>query len=173
MRVQFYAAVLLGLATANAVVLQNEDDFDNEVASEYEFSQLDLESSIKNKGETDTAAEGEGEAGADADASNVIKVNIPECQQKPDPDALIMEAVNDLNAKSSEMAKALRLAFARSARLAATRTMEVKGCISLTPKITEPLPPPTPSTINIANGGGGCGGSTQLQVNPPVCPTRM
>ena len=38
MRVQFYAAVLLGLATANAVVLQNEDDFDNEVASEYELS---------------------------------------------------------------------------------------------------------------------------------------
>ena len=82
-----------------------------------------------------------------------------------------MEAVNDLNAKSSEMAKALKLAFARSARLAATRTMEVKGCISLTPKITEPLPPPTPSTINIA-GNGGCG-NTQLQLNPPVCPTRM
>lgn len=169
MRVQFYAAVLLGLAATNAVVLQNEDEFDNDVVSEYDLSQLDIESASKNKGETDADAAGEGEA----DAGNVIKVNIPECQQKPDPDALIMEAVNDLNAKSSEMAKALRLAFARSARLAATRTMEVKGCISLTPKITEPLPPPTPSTINIANGGGGCGGSTQLQVNPPVCPTRM
>ena len=97
----------------------------------------------------------------DTEADNVVKVNIPECQGKPDPDALIMEAVNELGSKSADMAKALKLAFARSARLAATRTMEVKGCISLTPKITEPTPAPKPSTVNIE--GGGCCGSAEAK----------
>ena len=92
----------------------------------------------------------------DSDSNNVVKVNIPECQAKPDPDTLIMEAVNELSNKSKDMAQALKLAFARSARLAATRTMEVKGCISLTPKINEPTPAPKPSTIHITGGGNSC-----------------
>ena len=105
--------------------------------------------------------------GAIANASslehgNTVKVNIPDCQAKPDPDALIMEAVGDLNSKSNDMAKALKLAFARSARLAATRTMEVKGCISLTPTINEPAAAAAPSTVNIVGGAGGCGAGTQL-----------
>ena len=105
---------------------------------------------------------------AEIDAEDTVKVNIPECQAKPDPDALIMEAVNELGNKSKDMAQALKLAFARSARLAATRTMEVKGCISLTPKINEPTPAPKASTVNITGGSGGCCG-TKLEVTPPAC----
>ena len=105
---------------------------------------------------------------SEVDAENVVKVNIPECQAKPDPDALIMEAVNELGNKSKDMAQALKLAFARSARLAATRTMEVKGCISLTPKINEPTPAPKASTVNITGGAGSCCG-TKLEVTPPAC----
>ena len=38
------------------------------------------------------------------EGSNVVKVNIPECQGKPDPDSLIMEAVAELGDKSKDMA---------------------------------------------------------------------
>ena len=38
------------------------------------------------------------------ESSNVVKVNIPECQGKPDPDSLIMEAVAELGDKSKDMA---------------------------------------------------------------------
>ena len=152
MKFHFYAAALLALG-ASAVTLENTAEveaFDVENDIDLDYAQTDLE------------GQGKGE--------NVVKVNIPECQGKPDPDALIMEAVNELGTKSADMAKALKLAFARSARLAATRTMEVKGCISLTPKITEPTPAPKASTVNIEGGGSGCCGSTQLQITPPACP---
>ena len=147
MKFHFYAAALLAIG-ASAVTLENNTEleaFDIEDDFEADYAQT------------------EGKAG------NVVKVNIPECQGKPDPDALIMEAVNELGDKSKDMAKALQLAFARSARLAATRTMEVKGCISLTPKITEPEPAPKASTVNISGGAGGCCGNTQLQITPPAC----
>ena len=149
MKLSFFIAALLGATAVNAVSLDSEA---------YTFEDIDdvaetlAETEIKGKGE------------------NVVKVNIPECQGKPDPDALIMEAVNELGSKSADMAKALKLAFARSARLAATRTMEVKGCISLTPKITEPTPAPKASTVNIEGGSGSCCGGTQLQITPPACP---
>ena len=139
MKLSFFIAALLGAAAVQAVTLESET---------YTYDDF----------EDETLAETE----------NVVKVNIPECQGKPDPDALIMEAVNELGDKSKDMAKALQLAFARSARLAATRTMEVKGCISLTPKIPEPTPAPKASTVNITGGSGGCCGS-QLQITPPAC----
>ena len=141
MKLSFFAAALLGLATVNATSLESEVETYDYDLEENEF--------------------------AEVDADNVVKVNVPECQAKPDPDALIMEAVNELGNKSKDMAQALKLAFARSARLAATRTMEVKGCISLTPKINEPTPAPKPSTVHITGGSGGCCG-TKLEVTPPA-----
>ena len=136
----FATLAVLGLS-ANATHLGGAlTDYEQE---DIQLSQIDLEADV------------------DAEADNVVKVNIPECQGKPDPDALIMEAVNELGSKSADMAKALKLAFARSARLAATRTMEVKGCISLTPKITEPTPAPKPSTVNIV--GGSCCGDAEAK----------
>ena len=146
MKLSLFAAAILGFATVNAVTLENEVEVYDDILDD-DFAEVETE----------------------AEGGNVVKVNIPECQGKPDPDALIMEAVNELGDKSKDMAKALQLAFARSARLAATRTMEVKGCISLTPKITEPTPAPKASTVNISGGSGGCCG-TQLQITPPACP---
>ena len=141
MKLSLFAVAMLGFTAVNAVTLST---YENEVID------ADL-------------------AEVEADHCNTVKVNIPECQGKPDPDSLIMEAVAELGDKSKDMAQALKLAFARSARLAATRTMEVKGCISLTPKINEPEPAGKPSTVNISGGSGcGCGG-TQLQITPPVC----
>ena len=141
MKLSLFAVAMLGFTAVNAVTLST---YENEVID------ADL-------------------AEVAADHCNTVKVNIPECQGKPDPDSLIMEAVAELGDKSKDMAQALKLAFARSARLAATRTMEVKGCISLTPKINEPEPAAKASTVNISGGSGcGCGG-TQLQITPPVC----
>merc|ERR1712156_1355764 len=143
MRVSFFAAALLGL-TAGAVLIENNDEF--------EYSQLE------NMGEGQ--GKGESEAAALTDA---------ECEPKPNPDQLIMQAVGELGGKATELNEALKLAFARNARLAATRTMAVSGSISLTPKIEEPKPAPKVSTVNIQGGGaGGCCG-TQLQIAPPVC----
>ena len=144
MKLSLFAAALLGFTAVNAVTLENEVEVYDDILDD-DFAELDSEN------------------------KNVVKVNIPECQGKPDPDALIMEAVNEMGSKSADMAKALKLAFARSARLAATRTMDVKGCISLTPKITEPTPAPKASTVNIEGGAGGCCGGTQLQITPPAC----
>ena len=141
MKFSLYAAALLAFS-ASAISLESNTEFDK----------------VADFAET----EGELEHG------HTVKVNIPDCQAKPDPDALIMEAVGDLNSKSNDMAKALKLAFARSARLAATRTMEVKGCISLTPTINEPAAAAAPSTVNIV-GGNGCGSGTQLQIAGPAC----
>ena len=132
MKVSFFAAIAL-LGVSNAMTLNENDN------EEYDFGQIDLD--------------------ADTEHCNTVKVNIPECQGKPDPDSLIMEAVAELGDKSKDMAQALKLAFARSARLAATRTMEVKGCISLTPKINEPTPAAKPSIVNISGGSGGCCGA--------------
>merc|ERR1712117_554770 len=119
---------------------------------------------------------GESEAAALTDADceqvvngTVVRLNIPECQPKPNPDQLIMQAVGELGGKATELNEALKLAFARNARLAATRTMAVSGSISLTPKIEEPKPAPKVSTVNISGGAGGCCGcGTQLQIAPPV-----
>ena len=83
-----------------------------------------------------------------------------------------MQAVGELGGKASELNEALKLAFARNARLAATRTMAVSGTISLTPKIEEPKPAPKVSTVNIQGGGGGCCG-TQLQIAAPVCDSAI
>ena len=159
MRVSFFAAALLGL-TAGAVLIENNDEF--------EYSQ------IENMGEGQGKGESEAAALTDADCEQivngtVVRLNIPECQPKPNPDQLIMQAVGELGGKATELNEALKLAFARNARLAATRTMAVSGSISLTPKIEEPKPAPKVSTVNIQGGGaGGCCG-TQLQIAPPVC----
>ena len=161
MKLSFFAAALLGLS-ANAVFLQNTDDFD--------FSQLETEAHGKGEGQ----GKGEAEALTDADCEQVVngtvvRLNIPECQPKPNPDQLIMQAVGELGGKATELNEALKLAFARNARLAATRTMAVSGSISLTPKIEEPKPEPKVSTVNISGGGAGCGCcGTQLQIAPPV-----
>ena len=158
MRVSFFAAALLGL-TAGAVLIENNDEF--------EYSQ------IENMGEGQGKGESEAAALTDADCEQivngtVVRLNIPECQPKPNPDQLIMQAVGELGGKATELNEALKLAFARNARLAATRTMAVSGSISLTPKIEEPKPAPKVSTVNIQGGAGGCCG-TQLQIAPPVC----
>ena len=167
MRVSFFAAALLGLS-AGAVLIESNDN----IVEDYDYSQLEA----SNKGEGPGKGEAESEATAltDADCEQVVngmvvRLNIPECQPKPNPDQLIMQAVGELGGKATELNEALKLAFARNARLAATRTMAVSGSISLTPKIEEPKPAPKVSTVNIQGGaGGGCCG-TQLQIAPPVC----
>ena len=64
---------------------------------------------------------------------------------------MIVEAVKDMKDRSTDLKEALKLAMARSNRLAATRTMEVSGCLSLSPRISEPKPAPKPMTVNIEN----------------------
>lgn len=159
MRVSFFAAALLGL-TAGAVLIENNDEF--------EYSQIENMGEGQGKGESEAAALTDAECEQIVNGT-VVRLNIPECQPKPNPDQLIMQAVGELGGKATELNEALKLAFARNARLAATRTMAVSGSISLTPKIEEPKPAPKVSTVNIQGGGaGGCCG-TQLQIAPPVC----
>mmetsp|Transcript_9243 Transcript_9243/g.11246 ORF Transcript_9243/g.11246 Transcript_9243/m.11246 type:complete len:160 (-) Transcript_9243:262-741(-) len=159
MKLSFFAAALLGL-TANAVLIENNtDDFD--------YAQLETETHGKGEGKALADADADAEALTEADCEQVVngmvvRLNIPECQPKPNPDQLIMQAVGELGGKATELNEALRLAFARNARLAATRTMAVTGSISLTPKIEEPKPAPKVSTVNISGGAGGCGCGTQL-----------
>ena len=163
MKLSFFAAALLGL-NAGALLIESAPEVED-----FDYAELDAEASGKGEGQ------GEGEASALTDADceqmingNIVRLNIPECQPKPNPDQLIMQAVGELGGKATELNEALKLAFARNARLDATRTMAVSGSISLTPKIEEPKPAPKVSTVNIQ--GGGCGGccGTQLQIAPPV-----
>ena len=165
MKLSFFAACMLGLSSA--VLIENQ----TEIYDDFEYAQADAEARGKGEGKLD--ADSEVAALTDADCEQVVngtvvRLNIPECQPKANPDQLIMQAVGELGGKATELNEALKLAFARNARLAATRTMAVSGSISLTPKIEEPKPAPKVSTVNIQ--GGGCGGccGTQLQIAPPV-----
>ena len=149
MKLSFFAAALLGLS-ASAVLIENQ------TFEDFEYAELDAEAHGKGEGEGEAASE----ALTDADCEQVVngtvvRLNIPECQPKPNPDQLIMQAVGELGGKATELNEALKLAFARNARLAATRTMAVSGSISLTPKIEEPKPAPKVSTVNISGGGAG------------------
>ena len=72
------------------------------------------------------------------------------------PDSMIVDAVKDMKDRSSDLKEALRLAMARSNRLATTRTMEVGGCLSLAPSISEPKPAPKPMTVKIENSCAPC-----------------
>ena len=163
MKLSLFAACMLGFTSA--VLIENQ----TEIFDDFEYAQADAEARGKGEGK----AESEATALTDADCEQivngaVVRLNIPECQPKANPDQLIMQAVGELGGKATELNEALKLAFARNARLAATRTMAVSGSISLTPKIEEPKPAPKVSTVNISGGAGGCCG-TQLQIAPPVC----
>ena len=76
MKLSLFAVAMLGFTAVNAVTLST---YENEVID------ADL-------------------AEVEADHCNTVKVNIPECQGKPDPDSLIMEAVAELGDKSKDMA---------------------------------------------------------------------
>ena len=164
MKLSLFAACMLGFT--QAVLIENQ----TEIFDDFEYAQADAEARGKGEGKADS----EVAALTDADCEQVVngtvvRLNIPECQPKANPDQLIMQAVGELGGKATELNEALKLAFARNARLAATRTMAVSGSISLTPKIEEPKPAPKTSTVNISGGGaGGCCG-TQLQIAAPVC----
>ena len=87
-----------------------------------------------------------------------VKVDSPACgcckkqcaPKGPSPDALINEALGELRGKLSELGGALRIAFARNARLGASRSMNLDGQLSYKPTIVEPAPPGKASIINIS-----------------------
>ena len=70
----------------------------------------------------------------------------------PNPDQLISEAVCELKTKLDDLGSALRLAFARNARLGATRTFKIGGKVDYTPKINEPDIAPKTHIVNITGG---------------------
>ena len=82
MKVSFFAVVMLGISTlnVNAVRMYSMPET---------FAEVD--------------------ADADKCGCDVVKVNIPECAPKPNPEALIMEAVGDMEKRAAEIKQAISI----------------------------------------------------------------
>lgn len=153
MKVSFFAAALLGLVAVQAVELPQEYDL-----ADYTLAEIDSNT------EGDTHAEGEAEgevhAKTEADCEQVvggvtIRLNTPECAgEAPVPfENQMLTALQELSGKSMDLYEALKVQFAKNARLAAGKTMKVDGLVTIKPKVDEEppivIPPSCPPEIKM------------------------
>ena len=77
-----------------------------------------------------------------------VRLNTPECAgEAPVPfENQMLTALQELSGKSMDLYEALKVQFAKNARLAAGKTMKVDGLVTIKPKVDEEPPiviPPT------------------------------
>ncbi len=72
--------------------------------------------------------------------NEVVRSIGPQCQlvKKPTADTLIMGAVQQLGKQAQELNAALKLAFERNQKLAASKTLKIEGNLSVSPVVDEP-----------------------------------
>ena len=147
MKFSFFAATaLLGLAAVKAIQLPQGYDHIN-----YQLAEIDSNS------EGDSHAEGETKGGVDAktkaeseqinngvNGGVTIRLNTPECAgEAAEPfENQMLKSLQDLSGKSMDLYEALKVLFAKNARLAAGTTYAVKADDSMTIKpFVEEEPP--------------------------------
>ena len=67
---------------------------------------------------------------AEIEADDTIKVNVPECQAKPDPEALIMEAVKDMGCRANELKQAIAINAANKCKPVVMPCNTCNSCVS-------------------------------------------
>ena len=90
MKVSFFAVVMLGISALNVNAVR-------------------MYSMPETFAEVDAKPAAEIDADADKCGCDVVKVNIPECAPKPNPEALIMEAVGDMEKRAAEIKQAISI----------------------------------------------------------------
>jgi len=155
MKLSFFAAALLGVATVHAVTLNTENEY--EAIFDQYYAQVSAEAHGEGDAEAESQPTAQPKVWTDADCEQIVngmtvRLQIPECMPKPNTDQLIMSAVGELGAKANELNQALQLAFARNQRLAASKQMSIAGTLTITPKIDEPELPPRTTNLNLTVG---------------------
>ena len=102
MKLSFFAAVMLAInaSAVRVMSLPETHDIDTDFA--------EIEAHGKSKADMESAVESAVASAAD----QIIKVNIPECQQGPKAEQLILQAVDDLSTKANELKQAMEISCA-------------------------------------------------------------
>ena len=103
MKLSFFAALMLAINTS-AVRMYSMPETDEYVD---DFAEIDSHAHGKMKSAGDVAAAAEAAVASAAD--QIIRVNIPECQQGPKAEQLILQAVDELSTKANELKEAMEI----------------------------------------------------------------
>ena len=103
MKLSFFAALMLAINTS-AVRMYSMPETDEYMD---DFAEIDSHAHGKMKSAGDVAAAAEAAVASAAD--QIIRVNIPECQQGPKAEQLILQAVDDLSTKANELKEAMEI----------------------------------------------------------------
>ena len=103
MKLSFFAAVMLAInaSAVRVMSLPETHDFDTD------FAEVEAHGQGKSHGKAELDAAVESAVASAAD--QIIKVNIPECQQGPKAEQLILQAVDDLSTKANELKQAMEI----------------------------------------------------------------
>ena len=131
MKVSFYAAAIIGLLSFNqvqAVSLESQN---------WLFSQTDIDTDSNTFGESNSLTAADCEETVNG---VTLKLQTPECEKtkeepKVDFEKQMLGALQDLSSKSIDLYDALKLQFAKNAKLAQGTPMAISGQVVVKPKI--------------------------------------
>jgi hypothetical protein len=155
MKLSFFTLALLGFVQqAQAVNLDSGSELTYRHDAEFDMESLG-QTDVDGASDTTVHGEGESEGRTQAEADcyqNIngvlVRLNTPECIEVPKVtfEQQMLLALQELTGKSQDLYEALRLQFAKNAKLSAAKTMTVSGSLSFKPKIDDtPIAPIVPA----------------------------